>query len=116
MIDEWGEGTHDHANVLGIDIADDAVNRFIRGLIVGIEQGVRIAVEAFCCHLLLVGGRDQLEEPRFSVLSRVVERENCVTCELDACVGSKLINENSENPFCVSVPGASPIAASFCLL
>lgn len=62
MINERGE-IYDHANVLRINIADDAVNRFIRRLVVGIEQAVRIAVEAFCCHLLLVSGRDQLKEP-----------------------------------------------------
>ena len=101
-------------DVLVINLADNAINCIVRRLVVRIEQTIRVTVEAFSCHLLLVSGRNHLE-PRFSGVksSRGIKR---VTWELEACAGSKLVKANVDDPFCESVPGASPIAASFCLL
>jgi hypothetical protein len=102
-------------NVLVINLADNAIDCFVRRLVVRIEQAIRVAVEAFRCHLLLVSSRNQLRT-RIQCLSKNSGGIKRVTCELEACVGSKVVKEDVEDPFCESVPGASPIAASFCLL
>ena len=101
-------------NVLIINLADNAINCIVGRFVVRIEQAIRITVEAFRRHLLLVSGRNHLE-PKFSDVKSGggIKR---VTCELEACAGSKLVKANVDDPFCESVPGASPIAASFCLL
>ena len=59
-------------NVLVVNLADNAINCFVRRLVVRIEQAIRVTVEAFRCHLLLVSSRNQLRT-KIQVLSRIVE-------------------------------------------
>ena len=58
-MNEAAEHIQSH-NVLVINLADDAINCIVRRLVVRIEQAIRVAVEAFRCHLLLVSGRNHL--------------------------------------------------------
>jgi len=59
-------------NVLVINLADNTINCFVSRLVVHIEQAIRITVEAFHCHLLLVSGWNHLET-QIQCLSKAVK-------------------------------------------
>lgn len=48
-------------DVLLINLTDNAIDCLVRRLVIGIQQAIRVPVEALSCHLLLVSSRDHLK-------------------------------------------------------